>query len=289
MPLIVTLASTPVGRTTLQALGAGPCSQWVTPADLRLEHPAFTQNGTTDAQLNRACDLATLVVWGLSGRQWSGPCPQVVRPIPDQGGWTFGTYRSIGDLADALADDTVGPLLAQPYTGLDFDNRVDLGEDVVTAVTQVLVDGQVVDPASYQLQDYRYLVRLADSAGARRSWPLTQRLDLPSSAVGTFEVTMSYGAPPPSQGQDAALILASYWAFARYPKPTGTTRGDRVTQINRQGVSMTLADPVVMLSSGRTGISEVDAFIATVNPHGVSRPARVYSPDMPRRTHRVNT
>jgi hypothetical protein len=53
---------------------------------------------------------------------------------------------------------------------------------------------------------------------------------------------------------------------------------ERVTNIQRQGVSWTLLDPQDFLEKGRTGIYEVDLAIQTLNPARAHRRARIFSP-----------
>jgi hypothetical protein len=52
--------------------------------------------------------------------------------------------------------------------------------------------------------------------------------------------------------------------------------------VTRQGVSFQMFDPQMFINQGRTGIYEVDVFIASVNPGRASKRARVFSPDQPR-------
>lgn len=56
------------------------------------------------------------------------------------------------------------------------------------AVTQVKVDGVVLDPSAYKLVDNRVLVRVDGS-----SWPVWQNVALADSQTGTFSVTFEHG------------------------------------------------------------------------------------------------
>jgi hypothetical protein len=66
-------------------------------------------------------------------------------------------------------------------------------------VTQVLIDGAVVDPATYTIITNPYGVKVLerfDSNGYSVLWPTTQKLVLPSSAPDTFEITVTTGLEP---------------------------------------------------------------------------------------------
>jgi len=60
-----------------------------------------------------------------------------------------------------------------------------------------------------------------------------------------------------------------------------------VTSIARQGVTMTFGTE--MFPGGRTGIREIDAYLFSINPHGLKMPPMVWSPDVPWGKHRYET
>ena len=47
------------------------------------------------------------------------------------------------------------------------------------------------------------------------------------------------------------------------------------TSVQRQGVSVQMADPVEVIGAGLTGLVDVDAWIRAVNPHGLSEDSEV--------------
>jgi hypothetical protein len=55
----------------------------------------------------------------------------------------------------------------------------------------------------------------------------------------------------------------------------------RVTNISRQGMSMTLLDPQDFLQDGRTGLYEVDLALRVFNPHQAKTRARVFTTTNP--------
>ena len=143
----------------------------------------------------------------------------------------------------------------------------------VREITSVKVGGSELGPSSYAIYDYSFI------AAPNDCW-LT---------CDDVEVTYSYGTAPPALGRIAAKALADQYLLAM-AGDDDCTLPQRVTQISRQGVSWTLLDPQEFLDKGRTGIYQVDLFLATVNPDGAKMRARVFSPDLMRgRSRRMGT
>lgn len=141
----------------------------------------------------------------------------------------------------------------------------------VANVTSVLVDGVVLAPAAWKVRNRRWLCRVD---GDR--WPTHQDMNAPDDAPGAFAVTYQRGLPTPDAGQVAAGWLATEIL-------TGMAGGacalpPNVTSVARQGVNMEI-DPVAYLDAGLTGISQVDQWIRSVNPHALRARPRVVSPD----------
>lgn len=106
-------------------------------------------------------------------------------------------------------------------------------------------------------------------------WPLN----------GTVAVTFRHGLAPPSGGVAAASALALELGKARVGD--GNCRlPKRVTNLQREGVTVALLDQGEVLDKGRTGLLDVDGWIASVNPRGLTRRMSAWSPDQPR-TRRV--
>jgi hypothetical protein len=108
-------------------------------------------------------------------------------------------------------------------------------------------------------------------------WPTCQQLELPDTQPGTFSVTYTYGADPPTPGILAAKVLAGELALAMAQLDNALPQ--RVTSVNRQGVTVAVVDAMDFLKTGNTGLYEVDLFIKAYNPHGARRYPRVWSPD----------
>lgn len=143
-----------------------------------------------------------------------------------------------------------------------------------SSVTQVKVDGVVLDPSAYRLDPGGRLVRV-DGEG----WPLCQNLDAADTEDGTWSVTYTAAAAVDGIGALAAGALAGQ--YVRACTGSDCDLPQTVTQIVRNGVTMTMAPGA--FPNGKTGIRSVDAYLERWNPTGArGRISRVWSPDMVR-------
>lgn len=231
----------------------------------------------------QATDYATLVLWSATGRQF-GQCEITVRPC---GRWCA-EAGSAGWWWD------YGTWIPYIYNGLWYNCACGFGDGCrtcrphcqvylpgpVTGISQVLLDGSVVDPATYRVDDQVWLVRTGDdSNGQPNCWPYKQDYNKPVSANHTMQVTMTRGTAPPAALLNAAGVLACEYAKAcvgaqcRLP--------GRVTSVTRQGVSVNMTDVDMLLRHQLTGIKEVDDVIIALNPGGLKGRTRFYSPESP--------
>lgn len=141
-------------------------------------------------------------------------------------------------------------------------------------VVQVKVDGVVLPPNAYRVDDWRRLVR---TDGGK--WPDCQDLNKPDSAPGTWSVTYWTGSPPDAGASFALTDLAVEWWKACQGKKCAL--GENVTQVARQGITYDIDTVYEAIREGRTGLKRVDMWIFSINPHGLRRRFRVYSPDVP--------
>lgn len=116
-----------------------------------------------------------------------------------------------------------------------------------------------------------------ESSGSGQCWPDCQDLSVDDNQPNTYSINLSYGRPVPALVKAAAAKLACEFILSCVGQPCALPQ--RVTQIQRQGVSMTLIDPQTFLTQGFTGIYIVDQAILTYNPRRLLRQASVYSPD----------
>jgi len=96
---------------------------------------------------------------------------------------------------------------------------------------------------------------------------------------GCYEVEYFYGSEPPEPIMAAIAALADQLELADQDLPCKLP--ERVTSVNRQGMSWTLLDPMDFLEKGRTGIPEVDLVLSVYNPARAKARARVFTPDFP--------
>ncbi len=278
----ITSASPNLGYTLGEA-----CSPWTTVEAVRLACHAVSSlsgapNYATDELIATEINVATDLLYVLSGRQFAGECLHVARPCRKNNcfGAPFGyigTYTS--GLYGTVVDESAYP---PPSCGCSRISSIDLGYWPVANIVQVVVDGVIVDPTTYRLDQSRYLVRLADNGG----WPSCQHLDRPSTEDGTFEVTFEVGMAPPPGGVNAANHLACELVKQSLGQPCQLP--GRVTSVNRQQLSFTMIN-ASMLNDGLTGLYDVDLFIIAYNPHKQRGSALVWSPDLDNQSYRAGS
>lgn len=268
------------------AAADSPCEPWITSADVAQGQYApdvSPGSGTAhnEALLLEVTEAASAWLYRLSGRRYTGTCTTTVRPLwgpcgvcPGGEGWLYFDSRYGTYTTGAPQRSSAGYRQVNTY-------EITLGYYPVREITTVTIDGTVIDPSEYVLVEERWLQRNS------QSWPGTQDLNLPLGSPGTWSVDFVYGTDVPPDGKFAArtlageLVKAATGGDCRLPK--------RATNLVRQGVNISLVDPRDLLRDGRFGIPEVDAFLATVNPHGNAESASVMSVDIPRGIRRVGT
>lgn len=234
------------------------CEDWITTEDLE----SWTQ----------CCDLATYdsylvadvltaaseMMHALLGQQFPGTCEVTVRPCASGCGCTSPSHRSCG------------------CCGV---SQVRLGVGQVQSIVEVLIDGAVLAPASYRLDDRRWLVRLPNVGETTgRSWPCCQRLDLPDSAEDTWSVTVLAGNEPPMLARMGAAKLSCELLRGMSGQEC-CFQPRAIEQLTREGTSYVINDPAALFDNGQTGITEVDLAIQTWNPNRVRSGGTVFSPD----------
>jgi hypothetical protein len=242
-----------------------PVAPWVSRADL----PAGTPGG--EAEQDAACDLATTVLFGLSGRRWAGRAERTIEVRATGTPWWW-RDASLGLAWDQI---TAGPggTPALPYlAGGEVWNTpggevrvLRLPDYPVRAVTAVTVGGIPVDPDGYWLTGSRFLERHRGYG-----WDL---------CAGGRHLTVSYeyGAEPPAAGRAAAARLAV--ELAKAAAGVQSALPGYLTQRVRQGETLTYVGADTLFDKGRTGLTDVDLWLTTVNPAGLRRRSRSWSPD----------
>ena len=267
-----------------------PCQTWINGEDI------LGCSGAADidpVQLDATAVIASMLMYELSGRQWSGICgPVTVRPCRNactgwqgiSGGWqwTWGYWSGDWGYGWGWGNDS-GRLCSCGY-----DSKVDLVGYPVTVITEVKIGGNVLPTTftsgapTYRLDQWRYLTRLSDPADPTNAlhWPGCQRLDLEDDQPGTWSVSYRYGVAPPPLGIEAAKQIACQLLLAQTGQ--ACTIPAKVTKIVRQGATLDMVTPIAsLLRTGATGLFLVDSFLAAYNSAGLRRRPAVWSPDVP--------
>ena len=241
-----------------------------------------------------AAEYGALMIWAGTGRRF-GTCTRTVRPCrrdcEDCGGaggwfWADGTwfpYILNGVWRNCMCGMGDGCFTCRP------DCQVWL-EPPVASIVEVYFSGSgVIDPATYRVDDYQWLVRQGPAvtgSGVTDCWPIFNNLNFPVSGAlapldnSAWQVTYNWGLAMPSVLSRAAGELACEWAKNCLGLPCRLPQ--RVTSISRQGVSVTLADVDQLLENGLTGLVTVDNLIRAFNPYRLTSRMKVASPDLPR-------
>lgn len=263
----------------------GPCTEWVTVGEVASDPRAKTSDGSPLSRsiLQTQIDVASEILYRLTARLFAGVCSDVVRPtsrwyrtsyeLPSQ--WLRWYGRGVGG---------VTPWNPHRYEGSGPTSELTLGAYPIREISEIRIDGAVVDPTTYRVDDLRWLVR-TDPTGI--GWPVSQDLTKDSRVdANTFQVAFKWGSAPPVGGVEAAKTYAI--ELAKGASGDECALPDRVTSLQMQGVSMALLDPMTFLDSGKVGIYSVDAWIKSVNPTGARRRSGVLSPDLPRPVRRTS-
>src|SRR5688572_19075482 len=176
----------------------GPCTAWIDGGDVAACCDA--DYGSDESLLDAVAAMAQELLFELSGGQYPGLCERTVRPCqPKVCGFQV---LSRGHIVAPLW--WAGNAWSGHPCGCHALSRVELAGYPVQEITEVKINGDVVDPAGYRLDQHRYLTRLADAEGDVQLWPGCQRLDLDDTEEGTWSVTYVWGAAPPAIAVQAA-------------------------------------------------------------------------------------
>lgn len=284
------------------ALRSGPAAPWISGTDVAalpavakaiaannaLATPTFTPE-----QVSALCDEAAAqsseLLYLLSGRQFTGEAgPVTIRPVAErqnnEGLWFWGGAWGWGAYTGSFAYMGMAPSSAVLRWGDTEPPTLDLGAYPVTDIVQVLINGELIPPDEYELRDFRYLLRIIPTPTSQPTavwgWPFTQAQWLPDTQQGTFSVTFKFGQVPGPSGIRACKDYAEVLILPHFN--TGTGYPQRITSINRQGVSMQIVDVIDIVNKGMTGVYSVDAWLRAVNPTKAVAQSLCWSPDMAR-------
>lgn len=269
--------------TQPQTYTPGPCDPWPVrwPANCTLLSTASPE------VTGIALEAASEILYQLSAQRF-GLCTVALRPCREECwgngmGWGFYTGNWWGGYSGG------GPT-PYWYNGQWYNlgcgqcgsgcSCVALSEvflpGPVASVESVFVDGvELVNGVDYRVDDYRKLVRLGGEL-----WPYCNDLSQTAvTGVGTWEVTASFGEPVPVLGQLAVGELACN--FLNFLMGTECDLPLGVTDITRQGVSMTLAEQTTDLLTFYQRYPISYMFLKTYNPYGLQARSQAYDLDGP--------
>lgn len=276
-------------------ISTGPCSDWTDGASVQACCPVDIGSDDPDTVFAESIAAASELLFELSGRQFSGVCEQIARPCVNNCNcwadlfsparvpavpWSFGWWGyGWGWGFEGCGQDTCGcgPL-----------SRALLSGYPVQEIVEVEIAGEVVDPAGYRLDEWRWLTRLDTADGENQFWPSCQDLSRDLGEPGTWSVTYRFGQEIPTLGALAANQLACEVYRSCQTGTEGCNLPLGVTSITRQGVTIERAPFVAwgLYGQGRgtrnwaTGLPFVDAFLSAFNPQGIRGRSAVWSPDI---------
>lgn len=269
-------------------LNVGPCESWITGDDVI----DFCAGVGTDADIaEQAAVAASMLLYQLSGQQFTGACTHEVRPcgVNDGCGWSWSEVLSPSEASNWAVSWMVGVAGwgwyadYEPFCGCQHVSRITLGNYPVLGITSVTIGADLVDPETYELREYRYLDRITPTPSDQPLvWPSCQNMRLPLGQVGTWSIEYVSGVLPPLPGVLAAKQLACevvkfLTGLDECVLPEG------VTSLTRQGITMNRALFMTWgLKDGywQTGLTWVDGFLQAYNPTGARERSSVWSPDL---------
>lgn len=252
----------------------GPCQAW-TSAEAMEAAGCCAIEGSDPSVLDDSIVAASQLLYPLSNAKYPGTCESTVRPCGDElcpghmtpVRWDGAWYN----LSSGSRSHRACGCVAVSQVALAGHAR---------SVLEVTIDGEVVDPDTYELREHLWLVRL----GSER-WPSCQNMREALGEEGTFGVTYEFGFDPPSSGIQAAQELAcAIYESCTSSDPADCVLPQGITRIERQGITYDLEKFRgwgLVEGIWRTGLPLVDAFLNAENPKGGrGGRAQVWSPDL---------
>lgn len=225
---------------------------------------ALDEYAAAVAAQQQAVNQARFILWALSGRQY-GLIETTVRPCPGYAtGWGYFTYL---EALDYYANTWI------PWSCGCEGNCTVTGPRVVhlPGPAHSILSVRIVDVTlaadDYQLEGDA----LYRTSGA--SWP-RQDKNRPLGKSNTWSVTYLRGIPIPA-GVDVltANLAREIISFCNGDDDCRIPRN--VTSFSRRGVSYEF-DPSKLTAAGKTGLAEVDMWLAAVNPNQLMAAPEVY-------------
>lgn len=265
-----------------------PCA-WdvVVPTEICADWDDYPQS-TKDSALW----LASTYLWAATGRRF-GTCPIVVRP-GSSGRTETPLYRDYA-VQPGLGSLGLpgGPFL---FGGKWFNAGCVTAccgsagcavvlRGPVASVTEVVIGDEVVPQSAYRVDVGGGVWLLVRTDG--ECWPSCQDFTADAGEEGSFSVEYEIGTVLPEALAIATAMLACQ--YAQFLSTGACKLPSKMTRLSRQGVEIELepVNPAGDQVGTSTGIREVDAVIAALNPGRRKAPPVILSPDMPGGCDRV--
>lgn len=257
-----------------------PATSYCVPVDWSCAPDGFVDELSPELR-ERAESLAGSTLWALSAHQIGG-CPVDLRPCARGCGQPSSYMEApvLGGSAGALGAQ-VGPWWAHIEQGQWVNTTCGCTTDcscswvpevrlpAAGVVYEVRIDGAVLDPSAWRVDDGVRLVRLDGG-----HWPKCQDMAAAPDAEGAFVVSWKEGSVPDGVVAWAAGLLAV--EYAKSCQGLDCSLPDGVTSVTRQGVTWEISTSI--FDEGLTGIREVDTVVRIYNPYGLRTPPRVWTP-----------
>lgn len=221
------------------------CDTWPTPVDNTCYGGCTIPDATDPDLLAAAAVQAGNILWVLSGHQ-VGTCEDVLRPLSECGTCRGWCHCGSGDRI-----------------------RVSSFAGPVSDVTEVKLDGTIVDPSGYRYYPSgQLLYRVPPDV-----WPYRDNKTADCDDPETMCVTAVIGTPPDAWALavhaelTCELLLACSGGKCRIPS--------NATQVTAQGISITLSPTEL-----KQFIPSVAGWVAAINPANAQSVPMVFSPDL---------
>lgn len=288
--LVPVQASELIEVTTATSFTSGPCEIW---------EPIWCGPLPTgsEAVTGDAIEMATEILWQAAGQRF-GLCQVTIRPCRNDcaGGWlgfndwwpgVGGTVTASGGGPRPWWVNGTWYNVCSAGCG-DSCSCTLIDEALLPAptreVVQVKLNGEVMDPTLYRVDENRKLVRLDGQL-----WPLCQDMAATDDEPGTWSVTITVGEDIPLLARRALGELAM--EFVKECLGEDCAIPFEISSLSRQGVNMTFGNSGDSNNIiAQMGLRMVDLFIATYNPYKLQHRAKTYDVDHnPRPWRRVDT
>jgi hypothetical protein len=228
-----------------------PYSACVWPMDPVCATEAWEALSTEQQQLGLALASATLE--RLTGYRVSN-CPITIRPVSHNGALACGIRPWDGSGwygYQPFMPINLGGVWSNAYCCDSFsvtENRKTVKlPPPVGRVDEVKVDGAVLDPADYRVDNGNLLIW---QGAGDAPWPTSQDLSLPDTEPGTFAVTYLNAYPVDGAGAYAVGVLAL--EFGKACAGRTCKLPENVTTIVRQGITLEVVSG--SFPNGETGL-----------------------------------